>query len=73
MKLEWIEAETNRNQWAQECGCKDFEQAMKIGLVKVGKRHPAYLATLGQQPPPEIQQLEPAKEITDREIASGQS
>lgn len=65
MKLEWIEAEAWRNQWARECGCKDFSEAMKIGLVKVGKRHPAYLATLGQQPLPKIEQGEPAREITD--------
>lgn len=65
MKLEWIEGEEWRNQWARECGCKDFSEAMKIGLVKVGKRHPAYLATLGQQPPIEITQGEPAHEITD--------
>lgn len=65
MKLEWVEAEACREQWARECGCKNFEEAMKIGLVKVGKRHPAYLATLGQQPPVEIQYRESAKEIAD--------
>ena len=64
-RLQWIEAEEARNKWARECGCADFAEAMQIGLVKVGKRHPAYLATLGQQPAVEITQGAPARDITD--------
>lgn len=64
-RLQWIEAEEARNKWARECGCTDFAEAMQIGLVKVGKRYPAFLATLGQQPLTKIDQGEPAREITD--------
>lgn len=48
-RLQWIEAEQAREKWARECGCTNFAEAMRIGLVAVGKRHPKYLERIARE------------------------
>lgn len=38
IRREWAEAAQIREQWAQDRGCLDFKEAMKIGLARVANR-----------------------------------
>lgn len=47
-RAEYAEVAAARHRWATERGCRDFVEAMQIGLVAVGKRQPGWRPAPGE-------------------------